>query len=41
MFDSLDTLWLMDMKPQFERALSYISAVEFRKHRVRGLIDFC
>ncbi|KAI5121758.1 hypothetical protein M0805_009571 [Coniferiporia weirii] len=32
MFDSLDTLWLMDLKPEFERAVNYVSKTEFRKH---------
>ncbi|KAL5522912.1 hypothetical protein ACEPAF_1179 [Sanghuangporus sanghuang] len=40
MFDSLDTLWLMNMKPQFERAVNYISAVDFRKHRRYDVMFF-
>lgn len=31
MYDSLDTLWLMGLKPQFERAVSDIAVQDFHK----------
>ena len=37
MFDALDTLWIMDLKPEFERALNHISKAEFHRHRVGSL----
>lgn len=39
MFDALDTLWLLDMKPEFERAVDHISRVQFRKTQVRSGIS--
>lgn len=35
MYDALDTLWIMDMKPQFERAVHWISLAEFHSKKVR------
>lgn len=39
MYDSLDTLWIMDLKPQFERAVSYISVQDFHKSVVRSSLN--
>lgn len=36
MYDSLDTLWLMGLKPQFERAVSYVAVQDFHKVVVCG-----
>ena len=35
MYDSLDTLLLMDLKPEFERALSFIAKQDFHQTQVR------
>ncbi|EJC99126.1 seven-hairpin glycosidase [Fomitiporia mediterranea MF3/22] len=40
MFDALDTLWLMDMRSEFERAVHFISKVEFRRHRAYDVMFF-
>lgn len=34
-YDALDTLWLMDMKPEFERAVDHVSQTPFHTHPVR------
>ncbi|THH05387.1 hypothetical protein EW145_g4830 [Phellinidium pouzarii] len=40
MFDALDTLWFMDLKPEFERAISYISKAEFHRHQKYDVMFF-
>lgn len=35
-FDSLDTLWLMDLKPEFDRAARHVSRMKFRQSTVRS-----
>lgn len=36
MYDALDTLLLMDLKPEFERAVKHVSGVTFPRHPVRS-----
>ena len=37
MYDSLDTLWLMGLQPEFERAVERISQADFGQTHVRLL----
>ncbi|KAH8110099.1 seven-hairpin glycosidase [Phellopilus nigrolimitatus] len=40
MFDGLDTLWLLDLKPEFERAVNHISKAEFHRHPKHDVMFF-
>ncbi|KLO14156.1 seven-hairpin glycosidase [Schizopora paradoxa] len=40
MYDALDTLWIMDMKPQFEVAIRWISLAEFHSKKDAPVMFF-